>query len=151
VLVEIRGRDLPGREFEEHGDVHVGVQRKRARRDAGRAAEVVELVPGDAERARWEIIVDVTPSFDLRGPYVEGRPGARFIYLSWNDVAGDGTLRMFRRAKLMLDAVPPDILAAAARPGWRLIGDLALRDRCGGPVCAAVRPPAIGWSAAWPT
>jgi hypothetical protein len=152
VLVEIRGRDLPGRTFEGHGNVHVGVQRKRSKRDTGKSAEVVDLVPGDAPRARWEIIVDVSVDLDdFRGPYVEGRPGQRFVYLSWNDVAADGGLTMFRRAKLVFAGIPPDVLAAAARPGWRLVGDLALRDACGGPVCATLRPPAIGWSAAWPT
>jgi hypothetical protein len=151
VLVEIRGHDLPGRHFEEHRNVHVGVQRKRTRHDVGQAAPVVDLVPGDAARARWEIIIDVTADHrDLKGPFVEGRRGDRFVYLSWNDLAADGALTMFRRAKLMLSAVPPEVLAAASRPGWRLVGDLALRDRCGGPLCAAVRPPVIAWSAAWP-
>lgn len=131
--------------------MHVGVQRKRSKRDTGRAAEVVALVPGDAERARWEVIVDVTEDGrDVKGPFVEGRRGDRFLYLSWNDVADDGTLTMFRRAKLLFGAVPADVLAKAARPGWRLVGDLALRDRCGGPVSASLRPPAIAWSAAWP-
>ena len=47
-------------------------------------------------------------------------------------------------------AALPEVLAAASRPGWRLVGDLPLRDRCGGPLAAAVRPPVIAWSAAWP-
>jgi hypothetical protein len=33
---------------------------------------------------------------------VQGRPGARFVYLTWGDVAEDGSFTMFRRAKLML-------------------------------------------------
>jgi hypothetical protein len=151
VLVEIRGRDLPGRRFGEHGNVHVGVQRKRSPRPRqGDRSEVVELVPGDAPTARWEVIVDVTDTGDLRGPHVQGRRGDRFVYLSWNDVAADGTASMFRRAKLMLAAVPAEVLAAAARPGWRLVGEVGLTDGKGGPLCAAVRPPTIAWSAAWP-
>jgi hypothetical protein len=151
VLVEIRGRDLPGRRFGEHANVHVGVQRKRTKRDAGKAVEVVELVPGDALRARWEIVVDVSADrSDMKGPFVEGRRGDRFIYLSWNDLAADGPPIMFRRAKLMFSGVPSDVLTKAAQPGWRLVAELALRDRCGGPLCAAVRPPVIAWSAAWP-
>lgn len=149
MLVEIRGHDLPGRRFGEHGNVHVGIQRGRTP-GGGRPADIVDLVPGDAERARWELVVDVTDGGDLRGPHVQGRLGDRFLYLSWIDVARDGTVSMFRRAKLMLAAVPGDVLAAAARPGWRLVGDLSLCDRAGEPVCAAVRPPVIDWSAAWP-
>ena len=151
MLVEIRGRDLPGRRFEGHANVHVGVQRKRTKRDAGKAVEVIELIPGDAPGARWEIVVDVTADLtDMKGPFVEGRRGDRFIYLSWNDLATDGAPTMFRRAKLMLSGVPGEVLAKAARPGWRLVADLALRDGCGGPLCAAVRPPKVAWSAAWP-
>ncbi len=53
---------------------------------------------------------------------------------------------MFRRAKLQLDAVPPEVLDAAVTQG-PLVGRLALTDPHGHPTCASVRPPAIGWSA----
>ena len=53
---------------------------------------------------------------------------------------------MFRRAKLMLDAVPPDVLRAAERSG-SLVARLGLTDAKGGPLCAAVRPPVVTWSA----
>ena len=52
---------------------------------------------------------------------------------------------MFRRSKLMLDAVPDDVLARAAAAGT-LVGRLGLTDAKGQPLCAAVRPPAIEWS-----
>ena len=51
-----------------------------------------------------------------------------------------------RRAKLMLDAVPDHVLAAAAGRGV-LVGRLGLTDSDGGPRCAAVRPPVVTWSA----
>jgi Family of unknown function (DUF5990) len=44
---------------------------------------------------------------------VQGRPGDRFIYLTWGDVGDDGTFRMF------------------------------LTDECGGPTCARLKPPAL--------
>ena len=54
---------------------------------------------------------------------------------------------MFRRAKLWLEAVPPDVLASAAERGV-LVGRLGLTDGRGNPLCASVRPPLIEWSAA---
>jgi hypothetical protein len=54
---------------------------------------------------------------------------------------------MFRRAKLWLEAVPPQVLASAAERGT-LVGRLTLTDAKGNPVCASVRPPLIEWSAA---
>jgi mannose-6-phosphate isomerase-like protein (cupin superfamily) len=86
------------------------------------------------------IDVDVRDG-DFRGPYVHGRRGERFVYLSWQ-AAGAG---MFRRAKLMLDQVPVDVLAQAEAGSLRADVLLAMPD--GSPVCAAVRPPAITWSA----
>ena len=134
------GRDIgPGGNFPGAHNVHVGVQRK------DRHGELLGLTPGDASAARWAFEATATPAgggFDLKGPYIQGRPGARFIYLSWGTVDGDGTFTMFRRAKLMLDAID-----AALRYG-SLIARLELNDAKGHPLCAAVRPPLIRWSAA---
>lgn len=82
---------------------------------------------------------------DVRGRYIQGRPGERFIYLNWGTPNGDGRMDMFRRAKLMLDAVPGEVLAKAATSGV-LVGRLRLTDAKGQPLCASVRPPAIDWS-----
>ena len=54
---------------------------------------------------------------------------------------------MFRRAKIMLDGVPADVMAAARESGV-LVGRLGLTDARGNPTCAAVRPPLIEWAAA---
>ncbi|MEV6727582.1 MULTISPECIES: DUF5990 family protein [unclassified Streptomyces] len=72
-------------------------------------------------------------------------------YLTWGSVDEAGTFAMFRRAKLMLDAVDPDTTAAALRSG-RLLARLRLTDACGRPLCAQVRPPLVEWSAPaqWP-
>jgi hypothetical protein len=138
--IEIQGYDLPGRVFEPDGrNVHVGIQRGK---------DVIETFPGDAEAASWSFDCDVVEGaggIDLRGPYIQGRPGDRFVYLSWGDVNDRGDFAMFRRAKLMVGAIDQALLQAA-HDGKRLVGKLGLTDRKGGPLCAAVRPPAIEWS-----
>ena len=53
----------------------------------------------------------------MRGPYIQGPPGGRFIYLSWGTVDGEGQFEMFRRTKLLLADVPTDVLEAAATSG----------------------------------
>lgn len=111
--------------------VTVGVQR---------GAEVVQAFPADGSVVTWELDARLVGA-DLRGPYVHGRPGARFLYLSWQrEDAG-----MFRRAKLMLDVLTPDLLQRAERGHLAARLGLAMVD--GSPVCAAVRPPRIEWSA----
>jgi hypothetical protein len=62
-------------------------------------------------------------------------------------VEDDGACTLFRRAKLMLDAIAPDAIDTARRSG-RLIARLRLTDTKGHPVCAHVRPPLVEWSAA---
>jgi hypothetical protein len=79
----------PGREcgasadFPGYSTIHVGVQRRNRRE------ELLDLHPGDAATAVWtfECAVDGT---DVRGPYIQGPPGGRFIYLSWGTVDDAG-------------------------------------------------------------
>ncbi|MER7894653.1 DUF5990 family protein [Streptomyces sp. NPDC096046] len=126
-----------------HGDLHVAVQRR------DRPAELLDPQPGDASSATWtlECTTSTSPAgTEIRGPYVQDRLGRRFIYLSWGTVDASGVFTMFRRAKLMLDVIPADVLAAA-REGL-LVGRLGLTDAQGGPLCARVEPPHITWTAA---
>jgi hypothetical protein len=148
VRIRIEATELPGRSCGPSPDspggyhnIHVGIQR-RNRRD-----ELLDLVPGDAPSATWTI--DCTPihvpnGVDLTGPYIQGPPGGRFIYLSWGTVDDAGSFTLFRRAKLWLDAIPSAVVDDAVELG-RLVGRLGLTDRKGNPLCAAVRPPVIEW------
>ncbi|MET8331537.1 DUF5990 family protein [Streptomyces sp. NPDC005181] len=125
-------------------NIHVAVQRR------DRPGEFLAPRPGDAASATWTLECTTTASptgIDVKGPHVQGRPGGRFIYLSWGTVDEAGAFTMFRRAKLMLDAVPAEVLAMATQAGL-LVGRLGLTDACGAPLCARVVPPAITWSAA---
>jgi hypothetical protein len=140
--IRIEGANLPGRTFAEHQHVHVGVQCRK---------DTVDFTPGDAAEATFEFDVDILPTddgaWDFRGPYVHGPRGERFIYLTWADLPPGGEATMFRRAKLHLSCLDPALITAAAEPGRRLHGRLALTDGRGGPRCASVRPPGISWSA----
>ncbi len=136
--VRIVGINLPGRAWSTYGNIHVGVQRRN---------EVVDIVPGDADEAVWEFPIEPTGG-DFRGPHVQGKRGERFLYLSWGTVDEDGRFAMFRRAKLMLGAVDQSVLDAATQPGHRLQAALSLTEGDGAPRCAALRPPAVSWTAA---
>jgi hypothetical protein len=110
----------------------------------GRPAEVMDPVPADAASATWVLECTVREGADgpdVTGPHVEGRPGGRFVYLSWRHDD-----EVVRRAKLMLDGVPAEVLAQARHGS--LHAALGLTDPRGGPLCAAVRPPVVRWTAA---
>lgn len=141
---ELPGRTCaPGSDHPRYDNVHVGVQRRE------RPDELLDLHPGDATSAAWTLECATTATatgFDITGRYVQGRTGDRFIYLSWGTVGDDGAFLMFRRAKLMLGAIDPDVVGTAARSG-RLLARVRLTDPKGEPLCARVRPPYVEWSA----
>src|ERR1043165_2288280 len=151
--IRIEARDMPGRSCGPSPDrpggyhnVHVAVQRRN------KPGELLGLVPGDAPSATWTLDCTAAPSeggVDIKGPYVQGPPGGRFIYLSWGTVDDAGAFAMFRRAKLWLEGIPPDVIHDAL-PAGVLVGRLGLKDGKGNPRCASVRPPGIEWSAARP-
>ena len=149
IVLRIIGTDLPGRScgpaegFDRQDGVHVAVQRR------DKPGDLLDPQPGDAERVSWSLPCTVTTGEEglmLSGPYIQNRLGGRFVYLSWVSVDGDGTATMFRRGKLMLDAVPPGMLAEAVERG-QLRARLTLTDVKGQPVCARLVPPLVQWSA----
>jgi uncharacterized protein DUF5990 len=149
VEIRIEATDLPGRTcapgpgFPGADNVHVGVQRK------DRPGELLGLTPGDAPSAQWTLDcepVRTEAGIQLRGKYIQNRLGGRFIYLSWVAVGEGGQATLFRRAKMMFDAIPPEIVDAALRSG-RLTARLRLTDVKGHPLCASVRPPLVEWTA----
>jgi hypothetical protein len=160
LTVVIEGYDLPGLTCRPepggsgHRNVHVALSGKSKDRPAlvvpDRPGLAIEPVPGDAESARWELAITVrrdADGFDFGGPFVAGTRDDRSLGLAWGDVPGDGTLRLFRGAKLRLVDVDPAVIEEAMRPGHRLVARIRLTDPRGNPVCARVHPPALTWSA----
>ena len=167
LTVVIEGFDLPGLTCQPepggqtHRNIHValgGPRRDGRRGDGedrpalvmpGRPALATEPVPGDAASARWEVPVTVRGSedgYDFSGPFVRGDRTDRHLGLAWGEVPGDGTLRVFRGAKLRLVDVDPRVIEEAMRPARWLGARIRLTAR-GNPVCARVHPPALTWSA----
>ncbi|HLZ72673.1 MAG TPA: DUF5990 family protein [Dehalococcoidia bacterium] len=143
--LRIVGHSLPGLQWCDQAPVYVGVQR---------GSVVVDLVPGDAGEAVFDLSVDVVArddgERDFRGPYAQGKRGDRFLYLSWGTLGADGRFVMFRRAKIRFAEIPTAEVEHALATGETLVGTLSLTGERGGPVCAAVRPPRIRWQSAAP-
>ncbi len=159
MTVVIEGSELPGRacrpepDGRGHENVHVALGGRSADRPAltlpGRPGMAIEPVPGDAPAARWEMPVTVRrdeDGFDFAGPFVRGVRDDRHLGLIWGDVEDDGTLRLFRGAKLRLVDVDPDLIEQALRPGHALVARIRLTDARGNPICARVHPPYLTWS-----
>ena len=144
--LSVIGTNMPGKTFcQPDGstleNVCVGIQEGR---------DAVGLVPGDADSARWKTEIRVVTAddgaVDFRGPAVHGVRGERFVYLTWGNLAAGGTFAMFRRAKLMLNRIDPDLVSRALADDSGLACTVNLTDGRGGPRCARVDPPAISWT-----
>lgn len=159
--IRVEGYDLPGRRDGTAREgtardvtvrvpaVRVGLPWHRVQVGVQRRAEVLDRVPADADRAVWDVEAtsrEVDGLLDVGGPFVHGRPGARFLYLCWGVDERPG-FAVFSRAKLMFGDIATDQLRAAhdAGDGARLLARLALTDADGAPRCARVRPPDITW------
>jgi len=160
LTVVIEGSELPGLscqpdgEEPEHRNVHVALYTRSKDQPTlampGNSWQAAEPVPGDSPAARWEMTVTVRQDgdgYDFSGPFVRGVRTDRHLGLAWGDLPGDGTLRLFRGAKLRLVEVPPGLIAEAMRPGHRLVARVRLTDTKGYPVCARLRPQYLTWSA----
>lgn len=147
MLLRIEGYDLPGRhcgpgpDFPGARNVHVAVQRK------DRPAELLDVQPGDADAVSWDLECEPFTGADgvltLRGRHIQNRLGGRFVYLSWGEVGADGAFSMFRRAKLLLSGVAPDVMAAAVESGT-LLARMRMTDAKGHPACATAT---LEWTA----
>ncbi len=165
ITVVIEGSELPGLtcQPEPDGTVHRNIHVALATTAKGIAEGqpwltvplkpglAAEPLPGDAKQARWQVTVTVRGSagdgYDFTGPSVGGDRTDRHLGLVWGDVPGDGTLQLFRGAKLRLVDVPPGLITDAMRPGHRLVARVRLTDDRGNPVCARLRPSHLTWSA----
>jgi hypothetical protein len=82
----------------------------------------------------------------LLGPFVQGPPTARFVYLAIGASAGQIGSPWRRRAKVPLGAIDWHAIEALA-PGERLTAHIAGRGRDGTPACATVPILPPGWVA----
>jgi hypothetical protein len=163
--VVIEGTELPGLICQPepdgtvHRNIHValstaanGIAEGQPRLTIlGKPGLALSPFPGDAKETRWEVTVTVRGSardgYDFTGPPVGGDRTDRNLGLVWGEVSGDGTLKMFRGAKLRLVDVPPGLITDAMRSGYRLVARVRLTDDKGNPVCARLRPSHLTWTA----
>jgi hypothetical protein len=148
VTIKVICEHLPGIKFQDpNGDqaiayepVYLGIQRGN---------EVIEAVPANRQRVIFEPRFRVAPltggKTNFLGPFAKGTPQERFFYLSWVVKNEDGTLTMFRRAKIHLSHLSWSQIEAAVDSGKPLSVTLSLTGKRGDPRCGSIRGEGVHW------
>lgn len=113
--------------------------------------EIVSPVRATGEDLSFDLTVrvrdgrpDGLPNF--LGPFTQGPPAGRFVYVNSGTSAGDVASRWTRRAKIQLSGITwPLIEEALAAPDAVLEARIAGTSRDGGPACATVPLLEGGW------
>jgi hypothetical protein len=114
-------------------------------------ADLVEPVRAGANELVFEFTLRVGESRpdgrpNLLGPFAQGRPEDRFVYVSSGTLAGQVDSVWTRRAKILVaDITWPLVEQVLAGPGVVLEGRIAGTGRDGGPACASVPLIDGGW------
>jgi hypothetical protein len=105
-------------------------------------------VSADALAFDFEVTLDGSTAAGgprLLGPFVQGPPTARFVYINIGASAGQIGSPWQRRAKVPLGAIDWRSIEAMA-PGERLTAHIAGTARDGSPACATVPILPPGWT-----
>lgn len=140
ITVRLRCTNLPGSACCGRSAVRLGIQKGQ---------DVIEDVLADGEttfeaslRAQLHA---ATGKPNFLGPYAQGTPQERFLYLCWGERHG-GAWDGFRRAKVHLKHLSWDDVARHLASGEPMEAELRLTDAKGEPLCASVRPTHISWT-----
>ena len=124
--------------------VDFGLQKGR-----GRDYEVVQKQRSKTGDLRFEFDVRVKEGKDgqpiLLGPFVQGPPEERFVYLDIGTYAGQTDTPWSRRLKVPLRGITWDVVKQATRAKHVLETRVPGTGKDGGPSCATVKPFA-GWT-----
>jgi len=113
-------------------------------------AELVRPVTRSADAVVFDLEVTVSGCLPdaqprLLGPYVQGAPEARFVYLTVGKYAGQADSEWSGRIKVPLTGLDWETIRALA-PGARLEARIAGRSPKGGPALASVPLLPPGWA-----
>jgi len=125
-------------------DVRIALQRGATAR-----AELIPPASGAPDALTFDLdviaegaLADGRPR--LLGPFVQGPPEARFVYLCVGQAAGQIGSAWNRRVKVPLGGISADLIETLRDCG-RLEARIASRGRDGSPACASVPLLAPGW------
>jgi hypothetical protein len=140
LTIRLRCIDLPGRAFADRSDVRLGIQKGKIVIDDEPAAapEVVFTCQLRVERN------SETGKPNFLGPYAQGKPAERFIYLCWGERIG-GMWDGVGRIKVPLKDLDWATVEQAIVGNRALEAVIRMTDQKGAPLYASVGSDFIMW------
>jgi hypothetical protein len=140
IQIQIICQHLPGSQFKKRMGIRLGIQKGKM---------VIDDVGADASSANFTAALRVvqnmeTGAFNFMGPFAQGSPQERFIYLCWGERKND-SWEGFSRAKLQLRPIDSDVVERALANGTPIQVVIDMTDAKGGPLCASIKADKIAW------
>ncbi len=133
IAILIHCRDLPGIRFGERTAVRLGIQK---------GAEVVDDVLAEGDGMTFTAMLRVsgrkTGEPNFLGPYAQGKPEERFLYLCWGERTADGW-SLIGRAKVPLTHLNWPRLDKSWETGEPITLSVTMMDTRGRPACGTVK------------
>ncbi len=140
LTIRLRCIDLPGREFDGKSSVRLGVQKGKV---------VIEDCLAGVPEITFSCLLRVErneesgkPNF--LGPYAQGTPTERFIYLCWGERIAD-MWNGFGRAKVPLKELEWQAVEEAISTDKPIEAIIRMTDQKGGPLYASVKSDNLSW------
>ena len=140
IQIQIICQNLPGNQFQDRTSVRLGIQKGTC---------VIDDVSAEATSATFMASIRVvrhpkTGKLNFLGPYTQGTPQERFIYLCWGERRNEGW-DGFRRAKLQLRPLSLEVVEKALTNGQIITVIIDMLDSKGEPLCATIKPDKVTW------
>lgn len=140
LIIRLRCIELPGCEFDGRSKVRLGVQKGK---------EVIEDVLAEAQEVAFTCLLRVernaaTGQPNFLGPYAQGTPTERFIYLCWGE-RKEGAWDGLGRAKIHLKEIDWHSIEKSIATGNPIEAIIKMTDKKGYPLCASVAKDKITW------
>ena len=139
IVLKIRCYNLPGIQVGERNAARLGIQRGK---------EVIEDVSADVDEATFFAPLRVefkgAGAANFLGPFAQGTPAERFVYLCWGERNG-AHWEGFSRAKLQLLSIPHTLLSRASDTNTPLEVRVNMTDEKGKIICATIKEKQLCW------
>lgn len=140
IVIHLHCQALPGSTFGDRHNIRLGIQKGKV---------VIDDVAASVEEVTFRALLRVaqnpeTGKPNFLGPYAQGKPAERFLYLCWGERI-DGAWEGVGRVKVHLNVIEWPAVAHAIATGEPIAATIQMTNAKGQPLYASVKQEQITW------